>query len=142
MTYKTGSIGEFMKWTKRVVADPATTATTPKRWFDSDATAAKALGTKVSPEAMVRLLSAENLELLQLIVSRKPASLHELATLAHRAEPNLSRTLKKLHEAGIVDFDEGPGKKRAPRVTARRVTLELDLVGPDSVVTVERPEAR
>ena len=36
MTYKTGSIGEFMKWTKRVVTDPAAAANMPKRWFDSD----------------------------------------------------------------------------------------------------------
>ena len=54
MTCKTGSIGEFMKWTKRVVTDPAVAATTPKRWFDSDATAAKALGATASPEAMVK----------------------------------------------------------------------------------------
>ena len=43
MTYKTGSIGEFMKWTKRVVTDPAAAANMPKRWFDSDETAAHAL---------------------------------------------------------------------------------------------------
>ncbi len=66
----------------------------------------------------------------------------ELATLAHRAVSNLSRTLKKLHEAGIVDFDQGSGRTRAPRVTARRVTLDLDLVGASSVVLVERPEGR
>jgi hypothetical protein len=32
MTYKVGIIGEFMKWTKRVVTDPAAAANTPKRW--------------------------------------------------------------------------------------------------------------
>jgi predicted transcriptional regulator len=31
----------------------------------------------------------------------------ELVTLAGRAAPNLSRTLKKMHEAGIVDFEQG-----------------------------------
>jgi hypothetical protein len=41
MTYKTGTIGEFMKWTKRVITDPAAAEDTPKRWFDSDETAAK-----------------------------------------------------------------------------------------------------
>jgi hypothetical protein len=45
MTYKTGSIGDFMKWTKRVITDPAAASDTPKRWFDSDETAAKSLGT-------------------------------------------------------------------------------------------------
>jgi predicted transcriptional regulator len=140
MTYKTGSIGDFMTWTKRVISDPEVASTVPKRWFDSDKTAAKTLGTATSAEAMVELLSQENLSLLHLIATRKPASLRELATLARRKESNLSRTLKKLHDAGIVDFEDGPGRTRAPRVTARRVTLDLDLLGPDSVVTVEPAE--
>lgn len=138
MTYKTGSIGEFMKWTKRVVTDPTTAGEAPKRWFDSDTTAARALGTTTSPEAMVKLLSEENLHLLRLIVKEKPSSLHELASLAHRKESNLSRTLRKLREAGIIDFEEGPRRTRVPRLAARRVTLELDLVGPGSFVSVQR----
>jgi len=142
MTYKTGSIGEFMKWTKRVITDPAAASDTPKRWFDSDETAAKALGTSVSPEAMVKLLSAENLTLLHLIGTLRPDSIRALAQLTHRKESNLSRTLKKLHEAGIVEFEEGAGRMRAPRLVARRVTLDLDLAGPGSVVSVQRPEVR
>ena len=124
MTYKTGTVGEFMRWTKSVVADPAATSATPKRWFDSKETAEKVLGTRTSPEAMVKLLSEDNIALLHLIGSSKPASMVELAKLAHRAVSNLSRTLKKLHDAGIVDFENGPGRTRAPRVTARRVTLD------------------
>jgi len=138
MTYKIGTIGAFMKWTKRVVADTDAAKDTPKRWFDSDATAARALGGATSPEAMVKLLSEQNLQLLRLIASKRPSSLHELATLSHRKESNLSRTLRKLREAGIVDFEKGPGRTRAPRLTARRVTLDLDLEGPSSVVSVER----
>ena len=113
-----------------------------KRRVGSDATAAKALGTTASPETIVKLLSEENLELLRLIVTRQPASVSELARLADRAVCNLSHTLKKLHEAGIVDFDRGPGRTRALRLTARRVTLVLDLGGASSVVSVERPESR
>jgi len=139
MTYRTGTIGEFMTWTKRVVANPSAADDAAKRWFEDDATAARALGATISPEAMVKLLSKENLGLLRLIVTNKPNSLHELAKLAHRKESNLSRTLRKLHEAGIVDFEKGHGRTRAPRVTARRVTLELDLVGQGSLVSVERP---
>jgi hypothetical protein len=30
----------------------------------------------------------------------------------------------------------------APRVVASRVTLDLDLVGPGSVVSIQRPEVR
>jgi predicted transcriptional regulator len=141
MTYKTGSIGEFMKWTKRVITDPATASDTPRRWFDSDETAARSLGTSVSAEAMVKLLSVENLALLHLIGTHRPDSVRALAQLAHRKESNLSRTLKKLHEAGIVDFEEGAGRTRAPRLVARRVTLDLNLAGPGILVSVQRSKA-
>ena len=42
MTYKTGSVGDFLRWTKRVIADPQVARKMPKRWFDFDATAEKA----------------------------------------------------------------------------------------------------
>ena len=51
MTYKTGSIGEFMRWTKQVVTDPVAARDTPKRWFDGEQTAAKSLSTLASPES-------------------------------------------------------------------------------------------
>ena len=137
MTYKTGSIGEFMRWTTRVVADPAAAGAEPKRWFDSDATAAKSLGGAASPEAMVKLLSPDNLALLTLIGSRQPQSLHALAALAGRKSSNLSRTLKKLQQAGIIGFENGPGRTIAPRLLARRVTLELDFTGRGGSVSVQ-----
>ena len=49
MTYKIGTIGEFARWTQRVVADPAAASAAPKRWFDSEETAQKALGAQPSP---------------------------------------------------------------------------------------------
>ncbi len=39
MTYNVGSHREFAEWTKRVVRDRAGAGETPKRWFDSEATA-------------------------------------------------------------------------------------------------------
>ena len=142
MTYKTGSVGDFMRWTKRVIADPRVARKMPKRWFDSDTTAEKALGTKTSPEAMVKLLSSENLKLLHLIGTRRPSSVRELAMMVRRKESNLSRTLKKLQEAGIVALEKGPGRTRAPRLVARRVTLDLDLFGAGGVATVEPSSIR
>jgi predicted transcriptional regulator len=142
MTYKTGTIGEFMRWTKRVIAEPASAAKMPKRWFDSEKTAEKAIGIKTSPEAMVKLLSSENLRLLHLIATKRPGSVRELATLVRRKESNLSRTLKKLQAAGIVGFERGRGRTRAPRLVARRVTLDLDLVGARGAASVERLAAR
>jgi predicted transcriptional regulator len=112
MTYKTGSVGEFMRWTR------------------------------TSPEAMVKLLSPENLKLLHLIATMRPGSVRELAMLVRRKESNLSRTLKKLQQVGIIAFEQGPGRTRAPRLAARRVTLDLDLVGAGSVASVERSATR
>jgi predicted transcriptional regulator len=61
----------------------------PKRWFDSAATAEKAFAGKTSPEAMVKLLSSENLRLLHLIATKPPGSVRELANAgaAQRVEP-------------------------------------------------------
>jgi predicted transcriptional regulator len=140
MTYKTGTIGEFMQWTKRVITEPKAADETPKRWFDSDETAQKVLGTSTSPEAMVKLLSAQNLHLLYTIRTKRPESVRALSVLVRRKESNLSRTLKKLQEAGIVAFEQGPGRMRRPLLAARRVTLELDLFGTGSVVSLERPD--
>lgn len=139
MTYKTGSIGEFMQWTKKVVTEPSKAGESPKKWFDSEITAERSLGTKVSAEAMVKLLSAENLVLLQVIGKGNVSSVRELAHLVNRKESNLSRTLKRLQEAGIVSFEKGAGRMRAPRLIARRVTLDLDLVGANSKVSVKQP---
>jgi predicted transcriptional regulator len=142
MTYKTGTIGDFMKWTKQVVTDPSAAAKKPKQWFDSHETAARAFASTTSAEAMVKLLSPENLALLALIRTKRPDSVHALAQLAHRAESNLSRTLKKLQDAGIIELAKGAGKTRIPRLVAQRVTLDLDLTGSGSVVSVQKPRVR
>jgi len=55
MTYKIGTIGEFMRWTQQVVTDPAAAANTPKRWFDSEETAAKAVESRNLPSSSSRL---------------------------------------------------------------------------------------
>ena len=52
-----------------------------------------------------------------------------LATLTHRAEQNLMRTLHKLSEAGLVRLDRGEGRAYRPMVTARTVHFEIDLLG-------------
>jgi predicted transcriptional regulator len=91
---------------------------------------------------MVKLLSEQNLALLHLIAPKRPAPVRELSELAGRKDSPLSRTLKKLQEAGIVRLEKGPGRTRAPRLSARRVTLDLDLVGGGSVVSVKRPAVR
>lgn len=136
MTSEHGTIGAFMRWTKRVVAEGPVEGVS-KHWTD-------VLPPAVEPsaEAMVKLLSGENLVLLRLIAEKKPCSLGELAVLARRKESNLSRTLSKLRDAGIVRFEDGPGRRLVPQVVARRVTLDLDLCGSTSEVRVEQVSSK
>lgn len=138
MTYKTGTIGEFMRWTKQVVCDPAVAKDVPKRWFDSEEAALQSSASDVSAEAMVKLLSPENLAMLLVISRDKPESMRQLAELTGRKESNLSRTLKKFEKAGLVKLTPGPGRVRKPLLIASRVRLEIDLIGSASAVAVER----
>lgn len=137
MTYKVGSLREFAEWTKRVVRDRTGAADTPKRWFDSEATAQRAATDRVSAESMVKLLSAGNLAVLFAIRRHKPASVRVLAILTGRKETSLSRTLKRFEELGIIAFRDGPRRTRIPALIARRVHLEIDLTGHRSAVAVD-----
>ena len=136
-TYKVGSLGEFAAWTKRVICDPEAARGVPKKWFDSETAAVQA--EQISAEAMVKLLSPANLAMLDAIKRHKPASVRELATITNRKEASLSRTLKRFAQLGIVAFEEGPRRSRAPTLVATRVHLEIDLTGHHSAVAVDGP---
>ena len=146
--YKVGSVGEFMAWTKAIVCDPTLAEGTPDRWFDTEDGARRAFPQKaaapvipvsiVTPEAMVKLLSKENLSLIGVIATAKPQSMRQLAEMVGRKESNLCRTLKKFERAGLVKFVSGHGNTRAPVLVATKVTLAIDLTGADrSAVAVE-----
>lgn len=78
-----------------------------------------------SAEALMRLLTRENRELLRVIRDKKPESIAELARLTRRAEPNLARTLGKLEAAGLVAFRH-QGRRLAPIALARRFSVHVD----------------
>ena len=137
-TYKVGSLSEFAAWTRRVVADPQATRAHPKKWFDSEETAARAAADQVSAEAMVKLLSPGNLAVLDAIRRHRPASMRELAALTGRKEASLSRTLKRFAQVGIIAFEDGPRRARVPSLVATRVHLEIDLTGHHSAIAVDR----
>jgi predicted transcriptional regulator len=136
-TYKVGSIGEFAAWTKRVVHDSRNARSVAKMWFDSEATAQRAALEQISAEAMVKLLSPGNLAILDAIHRHHPTSLRELASLTGRKESSLSRTLKRFAQAGIVAFRDRPHRTRVPALIARRVRLDIDLAGRQSIVALD-----
>jgi predicted transcriptional regulator len=86
-SYKVGSLREFADWTKSVVRDRKRAHGVPRKWFDSEETAARAATEQVSAEAMVKVLSPGNLAVLEAIRHHKPASMRELATLPGGRRP-------------------------------------------------------
>lgn len=77
----------------------------------------------------MKLLSPENMLLLEVIGRERPSSVQRLAEIVGRTQPSISRTLKKLEKAGIVRLAAGVGRERAPQLVARRVRLEIDFTG-------------
>ena len=88
-----------------------------------------------SVEALMRLLTPENRELLRIIRDDKPQSVAALARLSLRAEPNLARTLGKLEAAGLVELRHD-GKRRAPVSLARRFSIHVDPFSPNDRIEV------
>ena len=80
-----------------------------------------------SVEAVMRLLTPENRQLLAVIEKKKPVSVADLARLVGRAEPNVSRTLGTLVAAGFVRLKLGAGKTKVPEVAIRRLTVDIDI---------------
>src|SRR5271157_2417574 len=71
-----------------------------------------------SPEAWVHALGASgNRELLGLIALRHPRSIGELSEFAGRAQPNVSRSLAALVNAGLVEV-KPQGRVSVPALTA------------------------
>jgi predicted transcriptional regulator len=86
----------------------------PKVWF-------------TSIESFAKVLSDRNRALLALIAETNPGSLNELAARTGRAKSNLSRTLRTMERYGLVRFEEGEGRARAPRVVYTDITLDVPL---------------
>jgi predicted transcriptional regulator len=89
-------------------------ADAPKVWF-------------TSIESFAKVLSDKNRALLTLIAEEKPSSMNELAEKTGRAPSNLSRTLRTMERYGLVRFEKGAGRVKAPRVVYSDVVLDMPL---------------
>jgi predicted transcriptional regulator len=78
-----------------------------------------------SVDAVVRLLTPENRQLLAIIRDRKPRSVTELVAMSGRAQPNLTRTLAKLASAGFITM-KAVGRRKAPSVAIKKIVVEID----------------
>ncbi len=88
-----------------------------------------------SAENLLRLLTPENRALMQTIDAEHPASIDALAIRLGREPGNVSRTLTKLVNQGLVRLVNGPGRSKIPQLVARQVTISLDVCHPiDEIV--------
>ncbi len=78
-----------------------------------------------SVDALLRLLTPENRELLAVIRDRKPQSIAELAAITGRAAPNLTRTLAKLEAVGFVQM-RTVERRKVPTAAVHRLRVEID----------------
>jgi predicted transcriptional regulator len=74
---------------------------------------------------LMRLLTPENRRLMATIRDRRPKSIAELATLTGRAPSNLTRTLSKLEDAGLVKM-RAEGKTKIPVPAVKVLRVEID----------------
>jgi predicted transcriptional regulator len=79
-----------------------------------------------SVDAVVRLLTPENRELLAIIRDRKPQSVAELVQMSGRAQPNLTRTLAKMEAAGLIRMKAVDCRRKAPSVMIKKIVIEID----------------
>lgn len=78
-----------------------------------------------SVEAVIRLLTPENRQLLAVIRDRKPQSISELAEMTGRAASNLTRTLAKLEAVGFVRMQR-VDRRKVPTSVVGKLHVEID----------------
>jgi predicted transcriptional regulator len=78
-----------------------------------------------SVEAIVRLLTSENRQLLAIIRDKEPDSITELVRMTGRAQPNLTRTIAKLEAVGFVK-SKTTGNRKTLRVNVKKLVVEID----------------
>ena len=78
-----------------------------------------------SVEALLRLLTPQNRELLAAIRDKKPQSIAELAKLTGRAQPNLTRTLGKLEAIGFVRCNTVE-RRKVPTASVQSLQIIID----------------
>jgi predicted transcriptional regulator len=132
MTQKSGTFQEFKDHTLAIARGERRVGPGEPRVWSEPVTGSDEAGVRfASLEAGAKLLSAKNRALLRTIAERSPKSVTELAAMTGRAEQNVLRTLNKLAVAGVVRLARGEGRARRPILAARKVHIEIDLLGVD-----------
>ena len=76
-----------------------------------------------TPEKILRALSPGNCRLLAIIGRHHPENISELCRLALRSQPNVSRSLAALEEAGVISMVGS--RTRRPVLVSSEVVIDL-----------------
>jgi len=95
------------------------TATEPKVWL-------------ISLDSLAKLLSPKNKTLLEFIRDRRPQSIQELAEMTGRNKGNISRTLRRMRNYGMVDLQKKERGALVPEVKFDRIQIEYGLESPEA----------
>ncbi len=95
----------------------------PKIWFSSI-------------ESLAQILSTKNQKLLEIIATKNPGSIAELAQLSGRERSNLSRTLKTMAQYGLVELKQGNHRELVPHAPYGHFKVECDVF---SQISHDRP---
>lgn len=83
------------------------------------------------PGELHRVTRPKNLELLQTLARKQPASIRETARLVDRDVRQVHRNLEELAELGLIEFEE-KGRSKRPLVWYDEIDVELPLHEPDA----------
>lgn len=79
-------------------------------------------------EALARIHSPRNVELLRTIAAENPDSMRETARLVDRDIKDVSRNLRELAELGLIEF-ERDGRSKRPVVEFDRIEIDVPIAG-------------
>jgi predicted transcriptional regulator len=77
-------------------------------------------------QALSRLFSPTNIELIRTIAAHEPASMRETAQLVDRDIKEVHRNLQELERLGIIDFEQR-GRAKRPTIWYDAIDIEIGL---------------
>jgi predicted transcriptional regulator len=80
----------------------------------------------MSFEALTRLLTADNRQLLKVMAQERPRSISALAERVGRDQGNVSRAIGPLVDAGFVELVQ-EGREKRPVMAVERLRIDFDV---------------
>lgn len=79
-------------------------------------------------ETIAKIFSKTRMEILQVIITKKPQSIYELAKLVNRDFKNVHSDVQFLNEVGLIKLKETGDSRNGLKPVAKYSGIELDLV--------------